>query len=128
MAKLVDAHDSGSCVRKDVEVRVFSSAPILNSTSNGLECSHKKSDDGILWNLTVATYNKLLILIGFLVLESDSGSCGSNPVEVRVLSLGLTYFSDKISEKVNFFKIFFHSFLEPHRLSLILKYCSPFRN
>ena|GEM_PF-6644843 len=27
MAELVDAHDSGSCVRKDVEVRVFSSAP-----------------------------------------------------------------------------------------------------
>ena len=27
VAELVDAHDSGSCVRKDVEVRVFSSAP-----------------------------------------------------------------------------------------------------
>ena len=30
VAELVDAHDSGSCVRKDVEVRVFSSAPILS--------------------------------------------------------------------------------------------------
>ena len=27
MAELVDAHDSGSCTRKCVEVRVFSSAP-----------------------------------------------------------------------------------------------------
>ena len=26
VAELVDAHDSGSCIRKDVEVRVFSSA------------------------------------------------------------------------------------------------------
>jgi hypothetical protein len=26
VAELVDAHDSGSCVRKGVEVRVFSSA------------------------------------------------------------------------------------------------------
>jgi hypothetical protein len=27
VAELVDAHDSGSCARKGVEVRVFSSAP-----------------------------------------------------------------------------------------------------
>jgi hypothetical protein len=27
VAELADAHDSGSCVRKDVEVRVLSSAP-----------------------------------------------------------------------------------------------------
>ena len=27
VAELVDAHDSGSCTRKCVEVRVFSSAP-----------------------------------------------------------------------------------------------------
>ena len=30
MAELVDAHDSGSCARKGVEVRVFSSAPLTN--------------------------------------------------------------------------------------------------
>ena len=29
VAELVDAHDSGSCARKGVEVRVFSSAPVL---------------------------------------------------------------------------------------------------
>ncbi len=29
VAELADAHDSGSCVRKDVEVRVLSSAPGL---------------------------------------------------------------------------------------------------
>ena len=34
VAELVDAHDSGSCVRKDVEVRVFSSAPVLTSITN----------------------------------------------------------------------------------------------
>ncbi len=31
VAELVDAHDSGSCIRKNVEVRVFSSAPFFNS-------------------------------------------------------------------------------------------------
>ena len=35
VAELVDAHDSGSCVRKDVEVRVFSSAFSLSSITNG---------------------------------------------------------------------------------------------
>ena len=30
VAELVDAHDSGSCARKGVEVRVFSSAPPSN--------------------------------------------------------------------------------------------------
>ena len=29
VAELVDAHDSGSCARKGVEVRVFSWAPVL---------------------------------------------------------------------------------------------------
>ena len=35
VAELVDAHDSGSCIRKNVEVRVFSSAPVLTSITNG---------------------------------------------------------------------------------------------
>ena len=35
VAELVDAHDSGSCARKGVEVRVFSSAPVLTSITNG---------------------------------------------------------------------------------------------
>ena len=30
VAELVDAHDSGSCARKGVEVRVFSSAPFFS--------------------------------------------------------------------------------------------------
>ena len=30
VAELVDAHDSGSCVRKDVGVRVSPSAPIIS--------------------------------------------------------------------------------------------------
>ncbi|SVB06369.1 uncharacterized protein METZ01_LOCUS159223, partial [marine metagenome] len=35
VAELVDAHDSGSCEGNLVEVRVFSSAPLLTSTSKG---------------------------------------------------------------------------------------------
>ena len=35
MAELVDAHDSGSCARKGVEVRVFSSAFSSTSNTNG---------------------------------------------------------------------------------------------
>ena len=30
VAELVDAHDSGSCVRKDVGVRVSPSAPVIS--------------------------------------------------------------------------------------------------
>ena len=35
VAELVDAHDSGACARKGVEVRVFSSAPLLPRVSDG---------------------------------------------------------------------------------------------
>ena len=37
VAELVDAHDSGSCLSNGVEVRVFSSAPVIARVS---ECSH----------------------------------------------------------------------------------------
>ena len=37
VAELVDAHDSGSCEGNLVEVRVFSSAPVIARVS---ECSH----------------------------------------------------------------------------------------
>jgi hypothetical protein len=36
VAELVDAHDSGSCARKGVEVRVFSSAPVIPEASDGM--------------------------------------------------------------------------------------------
>ena len=54
VAELVDAHDSGSCARKGVEVRVFSSAPPtnvggkwqvpkkLNSTNQQISCYDKE--------------------------------------------------------------------------------------
>ena len=49
MAELVDAHDSGSCLSNGVEVRVFSSAPVIARVS---ECSHD-------WNtLKPDCYNK----------------------------------------------------------------------
>ena len=35
VAELVDAHDSGSCVRKDVGVRVSPSAPVFTSNIKG---------------------------------------------------------------------------------------------
>ena len=37
VAELVDAHDSGSCEGNLVEVRVFSSAPILSSNANDFQ-------------------------------------------------------------------------------------------
>ena len=37
VAELVDAHDSGSCVSNDVEVRVLSSAPVISSVSRGID-------------------------------------------------------------------------------------------
>ncbi len=36
VAELVDAHDSGSCARKGVEVRVFSSAPVIPRFFGGM--------------------------------------------------------------------------------------------
>ena len=36
VAELVDAHDSGSCARKGVEVQVLSSAPVIPGGSNGM--------------------------------------------------------------------------------------------
>ena len=50
MAELVDAHDSGSCLSNGVEVRVFSSAPVIARVS---ECSHD-------WNtLKLDCYNSV---------------------------------------------------------------------
>ena len=36
VAELVDAHDSGSCARKGVEVQVLSSAPSISKVSRGI--------------------------------------------------------------------------------------------
>ena len=44
VAELVDAHDSGSCARKGVEVRVFSSA--FSSTNNTKRILKKQSGGG----------------------------------------------------------------------------------
>ena len=43
VAELVDAHDSGSCTRKSVEVRVFSSAPIISRVLDGIVSKIQKN-------------------------------------------------------------------------------------
>ena len=73
VAELVDAHDSGSCVRKDVEVRFLSRAPLKTSpVSQGF------------WGIQVGEYPlkianaRVFIVLGWasLMMLSTLGFCG----------------------------------------------------